>query len=143
MAIRISTAARNAMVGQISTLVDGGSGAGRLRIYTGSQPAGPGTTATGTLLLDIALNDPSFGSASNGTITAAQSPALSGTASATGTAGWFRILDSTEAGSTGLGVLDGAVTATGGGGDCQLSTTSLSSGLTVSVTSITVTQPAS
>ena len=142
MPIRISTAARNAMVGQISTLADGGSGAGRLRIYTGAQPAGPGTTATGTLLLDIALNDPSFGAASSGTITAGQSPALSGTASGTGTAGWFRVLDSTEAAGTGLGVFDGNVTVTGGGGDCQLSTTSLSTGLTVTVTSITVTQPA-
>jgi hypothetical protein len=142
MAIRISTAARNAMVGQISTLVDAGSGAGRLRIYTGTQPAGPGTTATGTLLLDVALNDPAFGAASTGTITANQSPALSGTASGTGTAGWFRVLDSTEAAGTGLGVLDGSVTATGGGGDCQLSTTSLSTGLTVSITSLTVTQPA-
>ena len=143
MAVRISTAARNAMVGQVSTLIDGGSSAGRLRIYTGSQPAGPGTSPSGTLLLDIALNDPSFGSASSGTITAEQSPALSGTASGTGTAGWFRLLDSTEAAGTGLGVVDGSVTATGGGGDCQLSTTSLSTGLTVSVTSLTITQPAS
>ncbi len=141
MAVRISTAARNALANAITTLVDGGSSAAKLRVYTGSQPAGPGTAASGTLLLEVTLNDPSFGSAPNGTITAAQSPALSGTAVANGTAGWFRILDSTEAGSTGLGVLDGSVTATGGGGDCQLSTTSLSTGLSVSITSITVTMP--
>lgn len=143
MAVRISTAARNALANAVTTLVDAGSAAGKLRVYTGSQPAGPGTTATGTLLLEITLNDPSFGSASSGVITAAQSPALSATASGTGTAGWFRILDSTEAGSTGLGVVDGSVTATGGGGDLTLSTTSLSSGLSVSITSLTVTMPAS
>jgi hypothetical protein len=143
MAVRISTAARNAMVGQISTLVDGGSSAGRLRVYTGSQPAGPGTAPSGTLLLDIALNDPAFGSPATGTITAAQSPALSGTGAANGTAGWFRLLDSTEAAGSGLGVVDGDVTATGGGGNLQLSTTSISTGLSVAITSLTVTQPAS
>ncbi len=143
MAIRISTAARNALASGIATLVDGGSSAGRLRIYTGTQPAGPGTTATGTLLADIALNDPSFGAASAGVITAVQSPAVSGTASATGTAGWFRVLDSTEAAGAGLGIYDGSVTATGGGGDLQLASTALSTGITVSITSLTVTMPAS
>ncbi len=143
MAVRISTAARNALANAITTLVDGGSSAAKLRVYTGSQPAGPGTAPSGTLLLEVTLNDPSFGSASNGVITAAQSPALSGTASGTGTAGWFRIVDSTEAAGSGLGVLDGNVTATGGGGDCQLSTTSLSTGLAVAITSVTVTMPAS
>lgn len=143
MAVRINTAARNALANAVATLVDAGSGAGRLRVYTGAQPAGPGTAASGTLLLEINLNDPSFGAAASGVITAAQSPALSGTCVGTGTAGWFRLLDSTEAGSTGLGVLDGSVSATGGGGDMQLSTTALSTGLAVSVTSLTVTMPAS
>ena len=143
MATRISTGARNAAAGAIALLVDGGSGAGRLRIYSGSQPATPATSPTGTLLLEVTLNDPSFGSPSTGVVTAAQSPALSGTGAATGTAGYFRIVDSTEAAGTGLGIIDGAVTATGGGGECQLSTTSISTGLTVSVTSMTLTMPAS
>ncbi len=143
MAIRINTAARNAAASAVATLVDGGSSAGKLRIYTGSQPATPGTSPSGTLLLEVTLNDPSFGSPSTGVVTALQSPALSGTGAAAGTAGWFRIVDSTEAAGTGLGVVDGSVTATGGGGDCQLSTTTISVGLTVSLTSITLTMPAS
>ncbi|WP_045740874.1 hypothetical protein [Actinoplanes rectilineatus] len=142
MAIRISTAARNALAGAVRDLVDGGPAAGRLRIYTGTQPAGPGTTASGTLLAEITLNDPSFGAASAGVITAAQSPALSGTGVAAGTAGWWRLVDSTEAGTTGLGMVDGSVTATGGGGDLQLNTTTISIGLTVAVTSLTLTMPA-
>ncbi len=143
MAVRISTAARNALATAVATLVDGGSSAGKLRVYTGSQPAGPGTAPSGTLLLEVTLNDPSFGAASSGVITAAQSPALSGTGVAAGTAGWFRILDSTEAAGSGLGVLDGNVTSSGGGGDLQLSTTSISNGLAVSITALTVTMPAS
>lgn len=142
MAIRISSATQNAMVSAVSTLIDAGSSAAKLRIYTGSQPAGPGTAASGTLLLEVTLNDPSFGAPSTGTITAAQSPALSGTGVAAGTAGWFRIVDSTAAAGSGLGVVDGSVTATGGGGDCQLSTTTISVGLAVAITSITITQPA-
>jgi hypothetical protein len=143
MTIRISSATQNAMVSAVSTLIDAGSSAAKLRIYTGSQPAGPGTAASGTLLLEVTLNDPAFGSPSSGVITAAQSPALTGTGVAAGTAGWFRILDSTAAAGSGLGILDGAVTATGGGGECQLSTTTISVGLAVAVTSITVTQPSS
>ncbi|GAA0494799.1 hypothetical protein Ade02nite_19710 [Paractinoplanes deccanensis] len=143
MAIRISTAARNAMATAAAALVDGGSSTGRLRLYTGSQPAGPGTAPTGTLLAEITLNDPAFGGPANGTVTANQSPALTGTGVAAGTAGWFRIVDSTEAAGTGLGILDGSVSATGDDGECQLATTTISVGLTVTITSLTFTQPSS
>ncbi len=143
MPVRISTAARNAEVAAVRDVIDAGSGAGRLRIYSGSQPAGPGTAPSGTLLVEVVLNDPSFGAPATGTITAGQSPALSGTGLAAGTAGWARIVDSTEAAGTGLGVVDMSVSATGGGGDLQLATTTISVGLAVPVTSLTITQPAS
>ena len=138
MTVRISTAARNAMVGAIAALVDGGSGAGKLRVYTGSQPAGgPGSAATGTLLLEITLNDPAFDAAASGSAALDVSPALSGTGVADGTAGWARILDSAN-----TAVVDGSVTATGGGGDITVSTTAISTGLTVNLTGLTLTQPA-
>lgn len=143
MTVRINTAARNALADAVTALIDGGSSAGKLRIYTGSQPAGPGTSPSGTLLVEIAFSDPSFGAASTGTITADITPALTGTGVAAGTAGYFRLVDSTEAAGTGLGVLDGSVTATGGGGDMELSTTTVSVGLTVTITSLTITMPAS
>lgn len=143
MATRISTAARNAAADAVVDLVDGGAGAGRIRVYTGSQPAGPGSTATGTLLAEFTLNDPAFGASSSGVATLDVDPALTTTGVAAGTAGWFRLLDSTEAGSTGLGVVDGTVTATGGGGQLELATTTISVGLTVTITSGTVTMPAS
>jgi hypothetical protein len=143
MTVRISTAARNAMADGVAALIDGGAGAGRLRIYTGSQPAGPGTAPSGTLLVEITLNDPAFGAASTGVATLDVDPALSGTGVAAGTAGWARYLTSTEAAATGLGIVDGSVTATGGGGDVTVATTTISVGLTVPVTSATITAPAS
>lgn len=138
MATRISTAARSAAADGVVDQIDAGSGAGVLRIYTGSQPAGPGSSATGTMLVELPLSDPAFGAASSGVASLDTSPAVSATAVADGTAGWFRLQD-----STGAGVLDGSVTATGGGGDLTLATTTITTGLTVTVTSGTVTAPAS
>jgi hypothetical protein len=141
--VRINTALRNAMADQVGATIDGGSGAGRLRIYTGSQPATPATSPSGTLLCEITLNDPSMEAAASGVAALDVSPALSGTGVAAGTAGWARFLTSTEAAGTGLGVVDGSVTATGGGGDVTVATTTVSIGLTVSVTSASFTAPAS
>jgi len=138
MALRISTAARNAMVSAVTALADAGSGAAHVRIYTGTQPATPATTASGTLLLDIPLNDPSFAAPSTGVATGDVTPEPTDDGITTGTAGWFRLLDSND-----VAILDGAVTGTGGGGECTLSTTSITTGLTVNLTSITLTQPAS
>jgi hypothetical protein len=143
MATRISTAARNAACDAIVDLVYGGSGAGVIRVYSGSQPATPATTATGDLLAEFTLSDPAFGAASSGVATLDVTPALTDTGITDGTAGWFRVLDSTEAAGTGLGIIDGAVTATGGGGQLELNTTTISTGVDVSITSGTVTMPAS
>lgn len=143
MAVRINTAARNAAANAIAAVVDGGAGAGKLRIYTGSQPATPATAPSGTLLAEFTLSDPSFAAASAGAAAIDTTPALTVTGSANGTAGWFRLVDSTEAAGTGLGVLDGSVTATGGGGDLTMNTTTISTGVNVTVTAGTVTMPAS
>lgn len=144
MTIKISTAARSALADAVAALIDGGSGAGVLRIYTGAQPAGPDSAATGTLLAECTLNDPSFGAASSGTITLDVSPAVSdSSANNSGTAGWFRLLTSTEAAGTGLGVVDGSVGAAASGADLILSTTTITSGGTVTINSGTLTMPAS
>ncbi|MCK8477243.1 hypothetical protein [Microbacterium aurugineum] len=136
MAVRISNAVRSAAADAIVDLVDAGSGAGTLKIYTGSQPAGPGTAPSGTLLGTLTMSDPAFGAASNGVATAA---AITGdtSADASGTAGWARIAD-----SSGTAVLDMSVTATGGGGDLTLDSVSIVAGGAINVTSLTVTMPA-
>lgn len=135
MASRVPDAVRNAMVDAVVDRLDAGSGAGTVKIYTGSQPADADDAPSGTLLCTLTLGDPAFGSAASGVATANAVAAVA--AAATGTAGWFRAAD-----SDGNKVLDGSVTATGGGGDMTLNTVSVVSGVDVQITSWTVTQPA-
>ncbi|MER5420351.1 hypothetical protein [Streptosporangium roseum] len=136
MATRLSTAARTAAADAVVDLLDAGSGAATIEIRSGSQPATANTTATGTLLATFTLADPAFGAASSGVATMASTPRTT-TGVAAGDAGWFRAKD-----SSGATVYDGSVTATGGGGQIELATVTISVGLTVELTSATVTMPA-
>lgn len=136
MAIALTTAARNAGIDAIAGLVDAGPAGGTIKIYTGASP-GPNTAVTGTLLATFTLDATrAFAAAATGVVTLDVSPAITTTGVAAGTAGYFRMAD-----STGTAVLDGTVTATGGGGDLELNTTTISSGLTLEITSGTLTQP--
>ncbi len=135
MATRIPNAVRSAAADAVVDLLDAGPAAGTIQIRSGAQPASANDAASGTLLATFTLADPAFGAAANGVATAAA--VANTTGAAAGTAGWFRALD-----STGATVLDGSVTATGGGGDMTLNTTTISVGLTISLTSWTVTMPA-
>lgn len=131
MAIVLSTTCRNNMLDAITTSVGNG---GKLKIYDGTKPAGPGTAITTQVLLaELTCGTPFAGSASSGVLTL--SAITSATASASSSATWFRI--TTSGGST--GVIDGSVTATGGGGDLTFPTTTVTSGITVSISSATFT----
>lgn len=134
MATRISTAAQNVAANGIAALVDAGPGAGTVQVRTGAQPATVNDPATGTLLATFTLNDPAFGSAVAGVCTLDVTPALTTTGVAGGTAGWFRMLD-----STGVAVIDGAVSTAGA--QLNLNTTAISIGLTVEILSGTLTMP--
>lgn len=134
MAIRLAVAARNAAADAVVDLIDAGPAAGTLKIYSGSLPANPDTTPAGTLLATVAWADPAFGAAATGVATATDPAAV--TAVASGTAAVFLVED-----STGANVFDGTVTATGGGGDLQLATTTITSGIQVDITGFTYTQP--
>lgn len=136
MATRLSTTARNAAADAVVDLIDAGAAAGTLKIYSGAQPANADTTPAGTLLATVAWADPAFGAASSGVATATDPAAVLGVAA--GTAGCFLVED-----SNGSNVWDGTVTATGGGGDLELATTTISVGVTVDITGFTYTQPAS
>lgn len=130
MALGYVTALRNAQLDQITARMDGGSGAALLRIYDGSRPATGGTATT--LLAQLTLTDPSAAAASAGVLTLS-SIAQDASADATGTATWFRIVQSD--GTT--HVMDGNVGTSGS--DLNLNSTSITSGATVSVTSFTIT----
>jgi hypothetical protein len=137
MTIRLPIATRNTAANAVANLVDAGAGSGLLRVYTGSQPASADLATTGTLLAVFTCNDPAFANAAGGTAALVVIPALSTTGLAAGDAGWFRILD-----STGATVLDGSITASGGGGDLIMSMITVSVGLTLQLTAGTITMPA-
>lgn len=135
--LRLATSARNAAVKGVTDTIDAGSGPGTIKIYTGTQPATPGTALSGnTLLATVVLGDPAFSAPSNGVSAGADPAAVN--AVATGNAGWCRVAD-----SDGNAVLDGDVTASGGGGFMQLSSIALTSGAPVDITSLQLTMPAS
>lgn len=131
----LSNAARSAAADAVVDLIDAGAGAGKLRIYDGTQPAGPDTAVSSQVLLaELTFGDPAFGAASNGVATA-NAITADASANATGTATWFRVLDSNN-----VAICDGSVGTSSA--DLVLNTASIVSGAQVSVTSLTYTQPA-
>lgn len=135
MTLSLANTARTAMCDALVDLLDAGTGAGTIEIRSGTRPANPDTTATGDVLAVITLEDPAFGSASNGVATLNDPAPV--TAVADGTATWFRAYD-----GDGSAVFDGDVGVTGSGADLELATTSITTGLTVDITGGTVTVPA-
>lgn len=137
MAINLSTALQNALADTVVAFLDADAGAASIQLRTGASP-GANAVATGTLLATLAFNDPSFAAAVLGVATMDNTPVLSAVGAAAGTAGYFRITD-----NSGDVAFDGTITATGGGGDLELNTTTISVGVTVEITAGTITQPAS
>lgn len=129
MAISIAAASTQAMGAALAS--DIGAGA-IIEIRSGAKPATPETAASGTLLVSIPISG-SFTSA-GGVLTAADPAAAAPAAS--GTAGHFRLKK-----SGGTAVLDGTVTAAGGGGDLQLGSTTVTTGVNVDLGVPTITVP--
>lgn len=115
-----------------------------LEIRSGSQPATADLAPTGTVLASITLPADSMAATVNpGATTAKAGTWQDASADATGTAGWFRIRSSTDAGTTNNTDrrIDGAITATGGGGELELQNTSIAITQTITITAATFTQP--
>jgi hypothetical protein len=124
-----------AAVNGAGALLNGGT----LQIYSGGQPALNGSL-TGTLLASLDLDATAFADAtsSDGTTTAAANTVTSEDAAATGTAGYFALVDSdTNTQITGtVGVADS-------GADLILSSLSIVEGVSVGVTAGSLTLPQS
>lgn len=135
---KISTAAQNAMCDALVDLIDAGTD-GLLKIFAGTQPANPNTVHAETILATLTFSSTAFGASSSGTATAAAITADS-SADATGTAAWFRIGDSTLS-DTSAGIMDGEIGTSGS--DINFNSVAFTSGSEVSITSLTVTMPAS
>lgn len=131
MALGFATTLRTARASQIVAAIDAGAGAGKLRLYNGTRPATGG--AVTTLLAELTFSDP-CGTVTNGVLTF-NNITSDASADNTGTATWFRIVD-----STGAFVLDGTITVTGGGGDITMTSTSIQAGVTVDATSLVFTE---
>ena len=129
MAFGFPALVRNALLDALVTYA--GSGA-ILKIFSGSRPATGG--AETTKLAQLTFSGNIAGAASAGALTL-NIPPSDTSADATGTASWARI---TKADGTTV-VTDMSVTATGGGGDLQLDSTSITLGGTVAITSGTIT----
>lgn len=125
MALTLSSTARNAACDGLVDAIDAG-GAGTLRFYT---------SAFGTLLATLTFSATAFGAASAGVATAAAITADS-SADATGTAAVFRI-----ASGAATTLIEGSVGTSGQ--DINFNTVSWTAGDNISVSSLTITVPAS
>jgi len=124
---------RNARLNEITAEVDGGAGAGLLRIYDGTRPATADTALSGnTLLATLTFSDPSFPAASAGAMVG-NAIADDAAADATGTASFFRVVDSVA--ST---VMDGDVGTAGS--DLNLNAVGITVGIRVQVTQFDLTE---
>lgn len=126
MAVTVTVAAVNSMGTALATAIGASA---TIKIYSGTKPATPETTATGTLLATVTISG-SFSSTS-GVLTAADPASV--TPAASGTAGYFRI-----ATSGGTAILDGTVSTSGADMNLSSTTISTSSPLDLGVPSITV-----
>ncbi len=133
--INLSTAAVNAMADALDALIDTGASAPVIEFRTGTQPADPDTTATGSEVATVTMTNGSpFGNAADGTITA---NTITDDTSATGNASavtWFRLKD-----GDGNGVVDGTVGISSS--DINFAAVIWPAGSTVQVTSLTFTMP--
>lgn len=130
MALVHTTAVRNGLADYTVDQLDVGSAdaTGDLQIATSS--------AFTTILATILFANPAFGAASGGVATMASPPKEDSNAAGGGTAANFRVRnrDNTE-------IFRGTVTVTAGGGDMELSSTTINAGDAVRINSFTYTAP--
>ena len=125
MAITYSTAAKNARLDAVATLIDAGAGAGKLEI---------GTTGMASILATFTLADPSCAAASGGVLTFDFDPDISDTsADNSGTAAAARIRDSNN-----TDIITGLTVGTSGT-DIVLDSVSITAGQTVTLATATIT----
>lgn len=130
MALAYSTTLRNNRLNQINTAVNLGGGAGLFRIYDGTRPATGG--AATTLLAELTFSG-TFAPAASGGVITANAITQDSSANASGTATWFRVVDSAS-----TFVMDGNVGTAGS--DLNLTTTTITATQPVSVSSFVITE---
>lgn len=133
--VRFVNSVKNSVLTPLKDAIDAGSGAGTIKIYTGTQPTlASDAVTTQTLLGTLTFSDP-CGSVASGALTMSAITQDS-SADADGTATWARIAD-----STGATVMDVNVSVTGGGGALQMNTTSIVAGGPILISSFVISVP--
>lgn len=122
MAVTHGAAIRNVVANAVVDAVDGGVGAGKFKLLT----AGDVVVAT------LTFSDPAFGAASGGA--AAANAITADTNAVGGTVAKFAVTDSAD-----VVIFQGTVTVTGGGGDIEMTSTTVAATETVSCSSFTYT----
>ena len=122
MAVNYVTAVKNTRMTAVLNAIDAGSGAGKINIYT---------SVYGTLLVSIALADPS-GTVSSGALTLSGMPKTA-IASGSGNAAIARILDSDN------NVVAEGLTVGLSASDIIIDNVNIASGQTVNITAGTIT----
>lgn len=141
MALQLSNAAAIVACDALADLPNSGAGQASLIIYEGTIPTDVDTAiGAQTPLVTFPLPNPLFSpavDASPGAIaTGDVGNIATEQASATGTASFFRILNADD-----VAVFQGTVTAVSGGGDLEISSTSIISGIDVTVVSLSLVMP--
>lgn len=124
MSVTYNTNLKNARLDAVTAAIDAGAGAGKLEI---------GTAGMAAVLVTIPLNDPSAPAAAAGVLTLDNTPALSATAAAGGTAAAARIRDSNN-----VDIVTGLTVGTSAA-DIILNSVAISAGQTVTINSATIT----
>jgi len=128
MTKQFAAAVRNAALDAIETVI---GTTPILKLRTGAAPANADAADTGTVLASITLPSDWMSNAASGVKSLLGT--WSGTASAAGTVGHYRLYK-----ADGTTIMEqGSVTATGGGGDMTLDNTVLASGQSVNITGFT------
>ena len=119
---------------------------GTIKIFTGPQPTSADDAETGTMLCNITLasgtftpgsptNGINFGEPNNGVLPKEDGEIWSGENAATGTAGWFRVYN-----NDGTISMDGACATSGA--EMNMTSTSLTAGVTTTGDDVSITMPA-
>ena len=125
MAVTHPTDVRNGIADYVVDLIDNG-GAGNIKFQDGNQ--------NDSDIATLGFSNPAFGAAANGIATAAT--ITDDTNCNAGTVTKFTVFS-----GAGDSCFTGSVTATGGGGDIILSSTSIGQGDTISISSLTYEAP--
>ena len=131
MSLQLATLLRNAMANAIETYVGASA---ILKLRTGAPPVDCGTADSGTIVATLNL-PASWLTAASGGMVSKDGTWQDASADAAGTVGHFRVYDSGGA----TCVMQGTVTATGGGGDMTVDNVVLALAQSFSVTQFDVT----